>query len=83
MSGSFVGFDRVKRLLTMKDAIGTVFEFSLRDDTKIRSANVAEQRLDEYLERNEAGTPWKASQWISIGWKPSTDGKKRVAVSVR
>lgn len=78
ITGKFQSFDRARRTLKIHDAIGTPFEFSWRDDTLVAGG----QRLDEYLE-SHPGHPWTVGQSLSVTWKPSADGKKRVLVSVR
>ena len=78
ITGKFQRFDRVNRTLHINDAIGTAFEFSWRDDTTIPGG----QRIDEYLEAH-ATHPFSAGQALTLVWKPSTDGKKRVLVSIR
>lgn len=82
MSGRFESFDRTTRMLVLKDLIGAAFEFSLRDDTML-SATTGVKRLDEYLESNLNNHPWSQGQMLSVVWKPSVDGTRRVAVSIR
>jgi hypothetical protein len=83
MSGlRFDSFDRVNRVVKVKDAVGTVTEFVWRDDTKVGSA-VSSYRMDEYLESHFNNHPWQSGQQLTIMWKPSADGKKRVATSIR
>jgi hypothetical protein len=82
LSGRFESFDRASRTLVLKDLIGASFEFALRDDTTWTGTSGA-QRLDEYLESNFNNHPWSHGQLLTIAWKPSVDGKRRVAVSIR
>jgi hypothetical protein len=77
----FDSFDRVGRVLKVKDAVGAIMEFTWRDDTKL--PGLSSPRMDEYLESHFNNTPWQAGQRITINWKPSADGKKRVATSIR
>jgi hypothetical protein len=72
-------FSRAARTLTVKDAVGSVYQFALRDDTTIATG----QRLDEFLDGHPVTSPWAVSQSVIVTWKPSTDGKKRIATAVR
>jgi len=80
--GQFASFDRTTKVLTIKDLIGASFEFAVRDDTML-STSTGASRLDDYLESNFNNYPWSFGQLVSITWKPSVDGKRRVAISIR
>lgn len=82
MSGKFDGFDRATRVLVLRDLVGAAFEFVLRDDTMLTTSAGA-RRLDEHLESNFNNHPWSQGQTLSIVWKPSADGTRRIAVSIR
>jgi hypothetical protein len=78
-NGVFDSYNRLTRILTLKDAIGATFQFAIRDDTLIR----ADERADDYFEINAASLPWKVGQQIVVTWRSSADKQKRVAVSIR
>jgi hypothetical protein len=78
-TGKFQSFNKVGRTLIVKDAIGTAFEFGVRDDTEVTGS----QRMDDYLDAHAGLTPWSSLQSLTISWKPSADGKKRIATSIR
>jgi hypothetical protein len=78
-SGTFVSYDRQFRSLSLKDAIGTMFQFAIRDDTMIGVG----ERADDYFELNAPLLPWKVGQQIVVTWRPSADKQKRVAVATR
>ena len=80
LSGVFESFNRQTRILVIKDAIGTTFQFAIRDDTTIGPAR---ERADDYLELNPTTVPWRVGQSLSVEWRPSADRQKRVAQSVR
>lgn len=80
LSGVFDSFNRQTRVLVIKDAIGTTFQFAVRDDTEIGPAR---ERADDYLELNPSSIPWKIGQSLVVEWRPSADRQRRVAQSVR
>ena len=82
MSGRFESFNQVTRVLVVRDLVGVTFEFVLRDDTMLTTIAGA-RRFDEQLESNFNNHPWSQGQTLSIVWKPSADGTRRIAVSIR
>ena len=78
ISGVLDRFDRPNRMVILRDANGSTIEFALRDDTAIGS-----ERVDDYFELHPGATPWRMGQALTISWRTSADGQKRVAVAVR
>lgn len=59
-TGAFDSYDRQSRVLTLKDAIGSTFQFAVRDDTVIGAG----ERADDHFEIRAALLPWKRGQQI-------------------
>ncbi len=81
-TGKFASFNATSRVLTVKDAVGASIEFAMRDDTILLFMNQS-RRLDEYVESLGRVLPFTVNQQVRVAWKPSTDGTKRVAVSIQ
>jgi hypothetical protein len=82
MSGTFFAFDSKQRLLLIRDPLGMTFDFTLRDDSLLATDGTT-SRLDVYLRSHLNNLSYSQDQQLRILWKPSTDGKKRVAISVQ
>ena len=82
MTGKFFAFDVSRKTLIVRDAVGVRYEFIVRDDATL-GVSGGLSRVDEYLRSHFNNLPYGVDQSLRISWKPSLDGKSRVAVSIR
>jgi hypothetical protein len=82
MTARFFAYDTGRKMLVVKDAVGTTFEFVLPNEATLAVAGKT-VRAGEYLQAHFNNLPYASDQQLRIAWKPSANGKGRVVVSVR
>jgi hypothetical protein len=82
MTAKFFAFDTGRKMLVVKDAVGTSFEFALPIDASLTVSGTV-VRAGEYLGTHFNNLPYASDQQLRIAWKPSANGKGRVVVAIR
>jgi hypothetical protein len=82
MTAKFFAYNAGRKMLVVKDAVGTTFEFLLPSEAKLDASGKV-VRADEYLKAHFDNLPYASDQQLQIVWKPSPSGKGRVVIDIR
>jgi hypothetical protein len=82
MTAKFFAYDAGRKMLVVKDAVGTTFEFALPSEARLAASGKV-VRADEYLKAHFNNLPYASDQQLRIAWKPSASRNGRVVVEIR